>query len=46
MESENVVVNISIGIVQQCADSDMTLWLRNSSIALSNAKQDKTRVRL
>ena len=43
MESENVVINISIGIVQQCEDSDMTLWLRNSSIALSNAKQDKAR---
>lgn len=43
MESENVVVNISIGIVQQCEDSNMTLWLRNSSIALSNAKQDKAR---
>jgi len=44
MESENVVVNVSIGVVQTSPDKDMTLWLRNSSIALSNAKQDKTRI--
>ncbi len=44
MESENVVINVSIGVVHVSGTKDITLWLRNSSIALSNAKQDKTRV--
>ncbi|WP_122054408.1 EAL domain-containing protein [Vibrio sp. Evd11] len=44
MESENVVVKVSIGVVHVSNDQDVTLWLRNSSIALSNAKQDKARV--
>ncbi|MFA0265663.1 EAL domain-containing protein [Vibrio cyclitrophicus] len=44
MESENVVINVSIGVVGVSNEQDITLWLRNSSIALSNAKQDKTRV--
>ncbi|MCC4816490.1 diguanylate cyclase [Vibrio lentus] len=44
MESENVVIKVSIGVVHVSNDQDVTLWLRNSSIALSNAKQDKARV--
>ncbi|MDN3614704.1 EAL domain-containing protein [Vibrio gallaecicus] len=44
MEAENVVVNVSIGVVKFTEQNDMTLGLRNSSIALSNAKQDKTRI--
>ncbi|MCW8336159.1 EAL domain-containing protein [Vibrio sp. DBSS07] len=41
-ENENVVVNTSIGIVISASspDTNMTHWLRNGSIALSNAKQD------
>ncbi|MEZ8035116.1 EAL domain-containing protein [Vibrio crassostreae] len=44
MESESVVIKVSIGVVHVSNDQDITLWLRNSSIALSNAKQDKARV--
>jgi len=40
MDKESVVVSVSIGIVEQGPDQNMTLWLRNGSIALSNAKQD------
>ncbi|NIY83398.1 bifunctional diguanylate cyclase/phosphodiesterase [Vibrio hepatarius] len=44
MEKDNVVVNISVGIVDHCPEHNMTLWLRNGSIALSNAKQDSTQI--
>lgn len=44
MESESVVIKVSIGIVHVSNEQDITVWLRNSSIALSNAKQDKARV--
>ncbi len=40
MES-SVVIKVSIGVVHVSNDQDITLWLRNSSIALSNAKQDQ-----
>ncbi|MGR5336317.1 EAL domain-containing protein [Vibrio gigantis] len=44
MESESVVIKISMGIVSVSNLHDITLLLRSSSIALSNAKQDKTSV--
>ncbi|MCY9864565.1 EAL domain-containing protein [Vibrio coralliirubri] len=44
MESESVVIKVSMGIVNVSNLCDITLLLRNSSIALSNAKQDKTSV--
>lgn len=44
MESESVVIKVSMGIVNVSNLYDITLLLRNSSIALSNAKQDKTSV--
>ncbi|WP_104400276.1 bifunctional diguanylate cyclase/phosphodiesterase [Vibrio penaeicida] len=44
MGTETVVVNVSIGIVLSCDKNDMSTWLRNSSIALSHAKQDALRV--
>ncbi|MDC5808528.1 EAL domain-containing protein [Vibrio europaeus] len=44
MEQESVVVSVSIGIVENGPDENMTLWLRNGSIALSNAKQDMTSI--
>ncbi len=44
MQQESVVVNVSIGIVTEGSQSNMTLWLRNGSIALSNAKQDLTKI--
>ncbi|WP_060983238.1 bifunctional diguanylate cyclase/phosphodiesterase [Vibrio splendidus] len=44
MESESVVIKISLGIVNVSNLHDITLLLRSSSIALSNAKQDKTSV--
>ncbi len=42
MEKESVVVSVSVGIVRDHPASNMTLWLRNGSIALSNAKLDIT----
>ncbi len=42
MESESVMIKVSIGIVHVSNEQDFTVWLRNSSIALSNAKQDKS----
>ena len=37
MESESVVIKVSIGVVHVSNDQDITLWLRNSSsLALSN----------
>ena len=44
MESESVVIKVSLGIVNVSNLHDITLLLRSSSIALSNAKQDKTSV--
>ncbi|MGF1721795.1 EAL domain-containing protein [Vibrio kyushuensis] len=43
MKSDKLIVNVSIGVVNTSPDKEMTVWLRNSSIALSKAKQDKTR---
>lgn len=44
MEGNNVVVSISIGIVEQGPATNMTQWLRNGSIALSNAKHEVTNI--
>ncbi|KJY84078.1 diguanylate cyclase [Vibrio galatheae] len=44
IEQESVVVSASVGIVENGPDENMTLWLRNGSIALSNAKQDVTNI--
>lgn len=44
MESESVMIKVSMGIVNVSNLHDITLLLRSSSIALSNAKQDKTSV--
>ncbi|MCG9683843.1 EAL domain-containing protein [Vibrio sp. Isolate23] len=44
MEQESVVVSISIGVVTESEHNNMTLWLRNGSIALSTAKQDLNQV--
>ncbi|MCQ4504590.1 hypothetical protein NON27_31150, partial [Vibrio parahaemolyticus] len=39
-ECDSVVMKISLGILQTKNVENMPLWLRNSSIALSYAKQD------
>lgn len=44
MEQDSVVVNVSIGVVESGPDFNMTLWLRNGSIALSNAKQELSNI--
>lgn len=44
MESESVVIKVSMGIVGVSNVHDIALLLRSSSIALSNAKQDKASV--
>ncbi len=44
MSNETVVVNVSIGIVLSSDQCDMSGLLRNSSIALSRAKQDVLRI--
>lgn len=44
MASENVVVNVSVGVVEEGPSHNMTLWLRNGSIALSNAKQEPSNI--
>lgn len=44
MDKESIVVKVSIGIVESGPDFNMTLWLRNGSIALSNAKQEITNI--
>lgn len=44
MEHESIVVSISVGIVEGGPSQNMTLWLRNGSIALSNAKLESTRI--
>ncbi len=44
MEQDSVLVNVSLGIVEGTEEETMTLWLRNGSIALSNAKQEATNI--
>ncbi|KGY10841.1 diguanylate cyclase [Vibrio tubiashii] len=44
IEHESVMVRVSIGVVDSGQDNNMTLWLRNGSIALSNAKQEATSI--
>ncbi|MGG5571510.1 EAL domain-containing protein [Vibrio diazotrophicus] len=44
MPNEPIAVNVSIGIVHNSDSTNMTVWLRNGSIALSNAKSDSTRI--
>ncbi|MEZ9366580.1 EAL domain-containing protein [Vibrio sp. 10N.286.49.E11] len=44
MESESVVIKVSMGVVGVSNVHDIALLLRSSSIALSNAKQDKASV--
>ncbi len=44
MPREQIAVNVSVGIVHSFNSSNMTVWLRNGSIALSNAKMDPSRV--
>ena len=44
MGQESVIIQASLGIVQQVDSSSMTTWLRNGSIALSNAKQEQASV--
>ncbi|MFV0447440.1 MAG: EAL domain-containing protein [Vibrio sp.] len=44
MPNEPIAVNVSVGIVHNFDSSNMTVWLRNGSIALSNAKLDATRI--
>ncbi|HDZ3227336.1 TPA: EAL domain-containing protein [Vibrio cholerae] len=43
MPSDNIAVNVSIGIVY-LEEPNMTVWLRNGSIALSNAKAEHTHI--
>jgi len=42
MGQDSIVVQVSLGVVKENKHSNMTLWLRNGSIALSNAKQEPT----
>lgn len=42
MEQESIVISVSVGVVESETESSMTLWLRNGSIALSNAKHEAT----
>ncbi|WP_428775183.1 EAL domain-containing protein [Vibrio sp.] len=44
IHGDSVVVNVSIGLVQEETHDNMTLWLRDGSIALSNAKQKISRI--
>lgn len=44
MGQESIIIQASLGIVQEIDSSSMTTWLRNGSIALSNAKQDQASV--
>ncbi|ENM5899354.1 EAL domain-containing protein [Vibrio mimicus] len=43
MPSDNIAVNVSIGLVY-LEEPNMTVWLRNGSIALSNAKVDHAHI--
>ncbi|MHC6525962.1 phosphodiesterase GepA [Vibrio proteolyticus] len=40
MQGEHIVVSVSVGVVAECRETDMATWLRNGSIALSNAKRE------
>ncbi|EDP58836.1 EAL domain-containing protein [Vibrio sp. AND4] len=40
LDGETVVIKISIGVVRKQTGQNMSIWLRNASIALSSAKQD------
>lgn len=44
LEHESIVITASIGIVETSAEKEMTLWLRNSSIALSSAKKELLKI--
>lgn len=44
IEHESILVNISVGIVNDGPSNNMTVWLRNGSIALSKAKQEPTQI--
>ncbi|WP_394127344.1 EAL domain-containing protein [Vibrio hepatarius] len=44
MGQDNVVISVSIGVVESGPDFNMTLWLRNGSIALSNAKKELSNI--
>ncbi|MGF1762468.1 EAL domain-containing protein [Aliivibrio kagoshimensis] len=44
LEHESIVITASIGIVKTSPEKEMALWLRNSSIALSQAKKDKVKI--
>lgn len=44
IEHESIVVSASVGVVENGPDSNMTVWLRSGSIALSNAKHDATSI--
>lgn len=44
LSNESVAVNVSIGVAYNLDSNSMVAWLRNSSIALSNAKQDPSRI--
>ncbi|MGD8120392.1 EAL domain-containing protein [Vibrio sp. TRT 2004] len=44
IEQESVLISISVGVVEDGPDANMTVWLRNGSIALSNAKHDATSI--
>lgn len=44
MGQDNVVISVSIGVVESGPDFNMTLWLRNGSIALSNAKRELSNI--
>ncbi|EGU35869.1 GGDEF/EAL family protein [Vibrio ichthyoenteri ATCC 700023] len=41
IEQDSVLIQVSLGIVKDIDSDNMTLWLRNGSIALSNTKQDQ-----
>ncbi|ROV57996.1 EAL domain-containing protein [Vibrio ponticus] len=44
MGQESIIIQVSLGIVTNIEDNSMTTWLRNGSIALSNAKQEKASI--
>ncbi|KAB1458972.1 phosphodiesterase GepA [Vibrio panuliri] len=41
---ESIVLQVSLGVVKDHQQETMTTWLRNGSIALSNAKQEQASV--
>ncbi|WP_194439665.1 bifunctional diguanylate cyclase/phosphodiesterase [Vibrio fluminensis] len=44
MGPESIIIQVSLGIVNNVESSSMTTWLRNGSIALSDAKQAQTSI--